>query len=238
MSRLDHKLGSLEPEHIKERDDKVVGTYDWQAPQPSGKLGKRDEERGQHVKITLDSTAQHTLSWNNPITISPEDNGEFVTLRAGQVNLYFFPEVQPDPDTPGRKLVGGELKVLQRLVAALIATPCDITDCHDFVGATPVHALLVANNDAALDTVMAMFRARPKLMYQTHATARNDVPIFNGENCLIVAAVNRREKQVCEMIEIARQHLEPEERVRLYTQQPTSVFFNNPPMNRYGGTPL
>ena len=202
------------------------------------KVGKTGQEHGPDIKVKLDSTGQHILSWENPITILPEDDGKFVRLSAGQVNLYFFPMFTDDPKAPPRKLVGGELKVLQRLVAALIAEPCDITGLHDLVGASPVHALLVANNDAALDTVMAMFRAKPNLMYQTHVTARFGDPVFNGENCLIIAAVNRREKQVCEMIEIARQHLQAEERVQLYTEQPTGDFFTNKPMSRYGGTPV
>ena len=232
MSRLSHKLGSITPKHVKEWEQRGMALTIF------GKRGQHDEELGQDVKVSLDTIVQHTLKWDNPITIAVDGESEFVTLRAGQVNLYKFPEVQPDSDTPGRKLVGGELKVLQRLVAALIAKPYDITtDCHDISGATPVHALLVANTDAALDTVMAMFRAKPMLMYQTHTSTRDGTNLFNGENCLIIAAVNRREKQVCEMIEIARQ-LEPLDRVKLYTEQPTGVFFDGPPMHRYGGTPL
>ena len=71
----------------------------------------------------------------------------------------------------------------------------------DAVGATPILGLLVANTDAALQACLAIFHKVPTSMLSKHGPGP-----FTGENTLHVVSVNKHEKMVLLMVDLAFEH--------------------------------
>jgi len=61
---------------------------------------------------------------------------------------------------------------------------------------------------------------------------------FVGENAFHVLAVNSQEATLCELIQMAVDHLTREQVKDCFTSQALGLFFTGPPMNQYGGTPI
>ena len=219
----------------------------------------KKSKHGHFVRVYLDTRVQHTIRWDKAIDVPVGRDGKGgAKLRPGSCNLYQFPVVQhvrveelrksnhyvsvgqlEDASTldPPKPLKDDELEVLKRLVSMMIhGENCDMTSARDLFGATPLHGLLVANTTESLDAAMAMFRARPELMCQTHISGP-PMAAFEDENCLIVAIVNRHEEHVLEMIDLAKK-LKKDDRRKLFLTQPIGPFFRAAPMKNYGGTPI
>jgi hypothetical protein len=173
--------------------------------------------------LTLDSSGQHTLHWKE----HKLDKG--LVLPAGSCNLYLYPIATLAGKTA--PLTGSLLEALSEII---LGTPDHILHVPDAVGALPIHAVLVANNPAAIGLAMEFYRATPEYMLMIHQPPGP----FIGENCLHVLAVNSYEDEICECVELAMTRLDVDKQTALFTSQSAGVFFENPPQNFYGGTPL
>lgn len=184
------------------------------------------------VAFLHEYSVQHTLSWDAAITLGG------VTLSPGSCNLYGFPAVSAPGEEP-QMLTGRRLELLCRAILAA-ATSSDAPEggggmCHkaDASGAYVLHVLLIANTPAALALAMALAHARPRLLLQSHAEG-----FFTGEHGLHILAVNRRESELCVLLQLAGDRLNPQELHGLLTEQVKGGFFLDPPMKYYGGTIL
>ena len=144
-----------------------------------------------------------------------------MTIRPGSCNLYMFPKVTwAQPAAPKGKglgalissavaankkpfevLEGSYLKVLQMIFQTIAESPTerDILKLPDPSGACSVLGLLVANNKAAIDCVMNVYRAWPEMVAVPHLPG-----FFVGENAFHVLAVNSQEETLCELIQALR----------------------------------
>ena len=73
----------------------------------------------------------------------------------------------------------------------------------DAVGASLLHALVIADTDESLELAMHVYMAKPELLLLTHI----DETPFAGQNALHVLAVNRREQELCALVELAASRL-------------------------------
>ena len=112
----------------------------------------------------------HTLSWTEPICTP---RGE--KLPPGSLNMYLYPMVSfyDGPVADGKMLspmeVTGELlSALDWVVKRSATEPQRTFWRRDSSGGFPIHALLIANNTAALDLVKAIFTSTPLLLMQKH----------------------------------------------------------------------
>ena len=74
----------------------------------------------------------------------------------------------------------------------------------------PIHSLLLSNDRFALLVAYHMFKMRPGLMPLAHVPAHSNLreeaheeSLFEGENCMHIAIMNRREALACRMIHLA-----------------------------------
>ena len=105
-------------------------------------------------------------------------------------------------------------------------------------GANGIHSLFMANTRASIALAMDLCKAKPAI-----ATIPWGAGPYEGENCLHVLAVNRREKAYCLMLDLTRQavyrgELTPEARHQWLRAQANGSFFCQHPMELYGGSPL
>ena len=105
---------------------------------------------------------------------------------------------------------------------------CSMTDC---TGARVFHALVIANTSASIALALAIFHQRPARLPTPHS----DGP-FKGEHAMHILAVNRRERELCTLIRLARDRLDADGFRCLLREQCVGPFFDHPPMAFYGGT--
>ena len=214
--------------------------------------------RGKLTRIKWDMTSQHTLSWDEPITATLWDTelkcDVAVSLRPGSCNLYTFPKVVwKTPAAPSKGflslvtsavaankkkfdvLEGAYLELL-KLVFFTIADSHlerDVLKLPDWSGACSVLAMMVSNNQAALDCCMGIYKRWPEMIAVPHLPG-----FFVGENAFHVLAVNSQEDTLVDLIKMAHELLSREQIKEAFSSQAMGVFFSGPPMNQYGGTPI
>ena len=189
---------------------------------------------GPSVTFEWSLTGQHTLTWRESVKVKKD--GIVTTLGAGSCNLYMFPcvafakstAVKAEPQT------GGRLEVLSQMLTAIAQQyEEELFGKPDSSGATPILGLFVANTPQAIELCLSIYRVVPKLLAESHHPGP-----FLGENAFHIAAVNCREDALCDMVEIAHTHLEPELLHETLTSQAAGGFFSALPTAHYGGTPL
>ena len=190
------------------------------------------------VPITLDSSGQTTIKWVEPITLPVSINGKPAVLPPGSANLYKYPRVQFEHVRKGKEVIPPveQQFVLEELVQRLVLSDDEassIAERRDSAGATPMLGLLVSNTKAALTCALEIYRAKPLLIAQCHTPF-----IFTGENALHILSVNRREPELCEIIELAASRLKPSMLKEIFWKQANGVFFKEEPMSYYGSTPI
>ena len=95
--------------------------------------------------------------------------------------------------------IGHQLMSLNcsRVVLALAAQhPQQLGESVDPVGAHPIHALLVGNNEDSLALAMKIYEMAPKEL------TRVRIKLFLGESALHIAAVNRHEALIVKMVQL------------------------------------
>ena len=132
-------------------------------------------------------------------------------------------------------LEGAYLEVLIDIFTTIASNPLerDILKLPDSSGACSVLGMLVANSKAAIDCCMAVYRCWPDMIAVPHLPG-----FFVGENAFHVLAVNSQEDALCELIQMAYDHLDRERIRDAFTSQALGLFFTGPPMNQYGGSPI
>ena len=191
---------------------------------------------GPDVEFEHLSAGQHTIRWREPVRMLV--GGVTTTLGVGQANLYAYPKVissKPGAAPGGEPAAGAQLAVLEALITAIATSPACAAcfETADASGATPILGLLVANTKEAIRLCLALYRLRPALLAQAHGPGP-----FVGENAFHVAAVNRRERALCAMIQLAHDGLEAPALAAALTAQAAGPFFAALPTAHYGGTPL
>ena len=221
--------------------------------------GSGPPNRPKPISLSWDFSNQHTMKWDEPICVYMWDEEVkdmvAVTIRPGSLNLYMFPKVfWAKPAAPKGKglgalissavaankkpwevLEGSYLKVLQLIFKTIAESPTqrDLLKLPDASGACSVLGLLVANNQAAIDCVMGVYKEWPDMIAVPHLPG-----FFVGENAFHVLAANSQEATLCELIQMAYDNL-PREKIKdCFTSQALGLFFSGPPMNQYGGTPI
>lgn len=201
--------------------------------------------------LRLDSKAQHVLSWHQAIEL-PQIEGELPTerLEPGSCNLYQLPRVQFESQREGKSVIlkGPWLRTLTlAFLSVALAEDSALLEHTDSVGAAPIHALLMANTEPAIEMVLQIMHLRPRVMLQAHFGQP-----FKGENALHILTVNKRQRAVCEVLELAfagkaapRFASDPnftgfgrDDLQKLLCSQCKGDFFLTEPMLYYGGTPL
>ena len=148
------------------------------------------------INVSFDFSGQHTIEWSQPIALRASRH--VVALRPATCNMYHFPAVQPVGSGSAHILETGsdELKALSALLLLLAGgetrMACDgqMFRTYDNVGASPIHALIVGNNDASLAMSLKLMQAVPSLVEQVHQTTSFGLQLFNGESSLHVLIVN------------------------------------------------
>ena len=192
------------------------------------------------VFLTLDTSGQHTLSWDVPLRLSSEPSTKSSTLPAGSCNLYLFPSFKPEGESSPCKPTPAQLGALRALFVGMASHEgCELCAKPDSVGAFPIHAITVANTDEAVSLAEAMVVARPSLLLQPHVKVRaNGLALFTGETTLHIACVNRREALLCRLLDVMMERLPREDARSLLLCQASGAFFHVMPMRTFGGTPL
>lgn len=146
---------------------------------------------------------------------------------------------EPTAEASTIRASGAQLRALdQLLLSKTLDSSSSFMHTPDLVGAFVIHALMVGNSDESLALCWKILQANPELLNQVHVRHRAGIPLFTGESCLHIAAVNHRGWILCSMIALARQSLTPSDLENLLRSQATGVFFEAMPMRFYGGTPL
>ena len=177
-------------------------------------------------------------------------------MQRGTCCLYDFPIVRSGGLSAGalRMPKGNKLTLLHRLIEAALAEripaapktggktasprhgqgdgAATLHSHRDDVGASPIHALLVANNDLAISLALKVCKRVPELLCELHLSQP-----FSGESALHVLAANEREDYLCQAIEIA-DVLRPEQKKELLLAQCDGAFFDASPMISFGSTVL
>mmetsp|Transcript_56145 Transcript_56145/g.111449 ORF Transcript_56145/g.111449 Transcript_56145/m.111449 type:complete len:986 (-) Transcript_56145:258-3215(-) len=213
---------------------------------------------GTTFKIKWDMSAQHTVSWDEPITAVVWDETlkceVAATINPGSCNLYTYPKVvwkEPKAQSKGflsivssavqankkksETLEGAYRKLLDLVFLTIAESPLDrdVLKLGDASGACSVLGMLVANTTAAIECVMGIYKAWPEMMAMPHHPG-----FFVGENAFHVLAVNSQEDALCSMIQMAYEELSREQLRECFTSQCMGLFFTGPPMYQYGGTPI
>lgn len=182
------------------------------------------------VTVRLGYGGQHTLRWDSAVE----------RLPPGTCNLYAFPSYTPAASSDPVVASGSELATLRSLVRGLATAkavearagdPSDAMKVADSSGARLVHGLLIANNADAVTLAVEMLELRPALLPIAHVEGP-----FEGENCLHVLAVNRRQGEMLRLLALATAHLDDEGLRQLLLTPATGSFFTSEPMRSYGGT--
>jgi hypothetical protein len=158
-------------------------------------------------------------------------------LPDGSCNLYTFPNIRTPENPRGVEPTATGLRILKRLLLELAASTPALT-LPDQVGAFAIHALMVCNTEASLELAMELIEAQPHMLTQVHVNHRSGEPVFTGESCLHIAAVNKREAIFVSMVELAAKKLPRDELQKLLSSQAQGSFFTSIPMLYYGGTAL
>ena len=204
-------------------------------------VGDQKAATGQVFQVEFDCSGQHTITWRAPLCARGEPS---LVLPAATCNLYRYPSIEPADGSVGRPADAQETELLVQLLLLLAAdagTKKEITpmfDAPDKVGAFPIHALLVGNSEASLDATWRLMEANPTLLEQIHTTASFGLALFNGESSLHVAAVNKQEELLLQMLDLGERMLSSDAFKTLLNHQARGVFFKDAPMNWYGGTAL
>lgn len=103
----------------------------------------------------------------------------------------------------------------------------------DASGAYPMHALFIANSDAALDLGMRILAQRHDLITQVHDPGK-----FTNENVLHILAANRQHEAFANLVALASRVLDDAGLQRLLLTQADGSFFLEPPMCDFGGSPV
>ena len=168
------------------------------------------------------------------------------SLPNGSCSLYRFPlihvatradvpeEEQPEETQAGKAPGPDGTNVLHEMVLLMATEESSAFDVHDPVGAYPIHALCVGNNDASLDLLFALVSADPKMVTRLHASCGP----YEGESCLHILAVNGRESHLVKLLNLAASKLPRNEFNALLREQARGKFFDAAPMRRYGSTAL
>lgn len=208
---------------------------------PCGAPGGRERKISVSVTVSGRKDAQHTVTWRQRVDMPLQVDGKPAGLPPGHVNLYKYPKVYFEHLRKGKGVVPepGALYVLEKLLLALLLDTdlCSDGSCFahrlDGSGARPQHGLLVANTPASISLVLDAFHSRPSLIPLRHVGQP-----FLGENALHVLAVNKREPELCEIIELAARSLDAEQLKEMYLAHALGVFFHADPMDFYGASPL
>lgn len=187
------------------------------------------------LKVTVDRTQQHTISWHEDIFETPGD--EEPALPVGRCNLYLYPSIRTDLEPRGYRPSDAGIRVLKKMIKALALTTHQLNE-PDEVGAFAIHALVVCNTPESLEISMELFEEQPHLMTQVHVKHRAGFPLFSGESSLHIFAVNQHEDLFCRFLDLAVDKLDPDELEALLRSQCTGVFFHSLPMYHYGSTAL
>ena len=215
------------------------------------------------LTIKLDPMGAHTLSWPVPITkcvpsLSSGDKTENklkqlgksfkfaimlseqqaergdTVLPAGSCCLYGYPSIKTELEPNGYRPPANVIELLRRVVLAFAAQhPEQFGESVDPVGAHPIHALLVGNNEDSLALAMKIYEMAPKELTRVHGSK-----LFLGESALHIAAVNRHEALIVKMVQLGCKHLPREELSTWLRSQAEGNFFRDPPQRWYGGTAL
>ena len=186
------------------------------------------------MSVQHDYSCQHTLTWQT-VNMGVDGTVDCV-LPGGLCNLFQFPKVQREGHSliDRAPLTGNAFKLFELLVFTLATDEMHFMYSKDASGALPFLAILVANSDAALRMTTRILQARPELMPIGHAPGT----LYEGETLLHVLAVNRREDELCHLIELAVNKLDDAQLEALLTSQAVGAFFDDEPMKHYGGTAL
>jgi hypothetical protein len=163
----------------------------------------------------------------HPLSHQPEEPA----LPKGSCLLYLYPKVMTSLERVQPSAAGVE--VLRQMLLAIAAGTSAFT-VPDPVGAYPLHALVVCNSPESLDHSIELYRRHPKWLKQVHAPSG---PFF-GESSFHIVAVNKCEKQLIQLLEIATDHLTDAEVSELLKRQAEGPFFTGLPMRLYGSTAL
>ncbi len=190
------------------------------------------------VDITLRSKAQHELILNKSLRVGP------VELPALTLNLYGFPKATKQDSKEVVRLSEAEQESMKLLLLEMLNAQKNgvpFFERRDDSGASPLHALLVANTTEALQLCLQLLEAKPKLLEQVHTSKWDDTDEqapFDGESLLHILAANRREEELLRVIELSAQKLDDTQLKNLWTSQAQGSFFYDAPMKHYGGTAL
>ena len=122
--------------------------------------------------MTLDNEAtQHTLKWDGPLG----------RLPPGQINLLDWPRAMlkytPSGEPTEQKLEGAALETLEHVVLGLCSDhPDEFAKQNDFLGACPLHVLLLANTDESIDLAMQLIVKHPTLLLERYDPTSKGVP--------------------------------------------------------------
>lgn len=169
------------------------------------------------VRVVLDSTGQHTLKWSEPLCMGS------TLVPPNSLNLYTYPG----------KFAAPELAVIRKVLLEIAREAPTLYEQPDPVGAFVIHALCVCNTPESIAITVDLIMVQPKLLLQSHAGEP-----FSGETLLHIACANRREALGIRFVELGLRYFD-QEVIRVWlNQQALGVFFDTPPMNFYGDSPL
>lgn len=115
------------------------------------------------VHLTFSFSGQHTFSWAN--TIQSKIRGVTCSISPGSAVLQQYPIVITK-DQERKRLEGVQLELFSRFVLETLRMSDPMQDRYsiwatsDHVGAMPIHALLLSNNEASMELVLKLVCAR------------------------------------------------------------------------------
>eukprot|EP00966_Prymnesium_polylepis_P269183 6218403-Prymnesium_polylepis.1 len=180
---------------------------------------------GQVYTVTHSSRGQHTLRWMSPIV-----DADGTMLPPGTINLYQYPLVSFGEQLPV-ETTGRTFQAVRWLLHQVAAEPNRVFYRRDASGALPTHALAIANTDASLEMISELYARWPRMISLVHGPG-----LYQGEHALHIMAVNRREEELCKMLDIARLRLSHKGWLAFLAQKPDGIFFLGNPMSFYGST--
>ena len=186
-----------------------------------------------HVKLDSLSPArvehafssQHEFHWD---AVQSVIDGVSVSIPAGSFNM----QGSAIPFSDSENML--QLELFQQLLAAtLTAGEHDMWVEADHFGSMPIHALTLSNRDLSIAFVIRAARSRPELLCQQHLP-----PIFTGETCLHILAVNCREDELCDLLDVAHGGLSEGDVDAMYSAAATGIFFQKEPQIYSGSTAI
>ena len=200
---------------------------------------------GEEYEVTHTCLGQHSITWTEPIM-----DAHGTILPPGTCNPYIFPLCSFGEARTEEVVVKGrhstvslppelvrpnasQQRALVWLMLRLASQPSRIFHRRDSSGAYMTHALLIANTEGALTLCMELYRLHPHLLMQAHGPG-----FFTGEHGLHVLAVNRREAELCEALDLCRTYLTASMYSDLLSMQAVGGFFKGKLTTFYGSTLL